>query len=114
MFLDEVSGTSLSDKPHADFEVVRLDVTDRKRMLDAIKDVAPDEVYHLAALRQPTLPDERAYFEVNLHGTLHVLVAASGGQPCAGGEQRLRLRRALGPDRRGHADATHRRHAEPR
>ena len=72
----DVWGGSLGGAPHADFEVVRLDVADRARVLQVMADVAPDEVYHLAALRRPTLPDERAYYDVNLHGTLHILEAA--------------------------------------
>lgn len=71
-----VWGGSLSGAPHADFEAVRLDVTDRARVQEVVGDVAPDEIYHLAALSQPTLDDERAYYDVNLHGTLHVLAAA--------------------------------------
>lgn len=71
-----VWGGSLGGAPHPDFEVVRLDVTDRARVLQVMADLAPDEVYHLAALSQPTLDDERAYYDVNLHGTLHVLEAA--------------------------------------
>lgn len=73
---DGVWGGSLSGAPHPDFEAVRLDVTDRVRVQEVLREVAPDEVYHLAALSQPTLDDQRAYYDVNLHGTLHVLGAA--------------------------------------
>jgi GDP-4-dehydro-6-deoxy-D-mannose reductase len=72
----EVWGGSVDGAPHPDYASLRVDVTNRSTVLDAIRNLQPDEVYHLAALSRPTLDDQRSYYEVNLHGTLHVLEAA--------------------------------------
>lgn len=73
---DEVWGTDTTETPHRDFRSVRLDVRARDRVSEVLEDVAPDEIYHLAAISRPTHDDVAALYEVNLLGTVHVLEAA--------------------------------------
>lgn len=74
---DTVWGASLSGDPDPDYTAVALDVTDGERVLEVVRDIEPDEVYHLAAISQPALGDGAGYLRVNLGGTLHVLAAAA-------------------------------------
>lgn len=45
----EAVGTDIIDKPNADFEYIKLDITDRSAVNKAIVEVKPDAVIHCAA-----------------------------------------------------------------
>lgn len=71
-----VWGTSLSGKTSEDYEVIKLDIRDEKEVIRVIQEIAPDEIYHLAAISRPALGIVKEFYDVNLHGTINVLEAA--------------------------------------
>jgi GDP-4-dehydro-6-deoxy-D-mannose reductase len=75
----EVYGGSTSGEGSPDYESVRLDVRRREEVEQAVKDVAPDEIYHLAAITRPSLGLVSEFYEVNLIGSINVLEAANQG-----------------------------------
>lgn len=74
---DTVWGASLSGESDPDYTAVALDVTDPERVMEVMRAIEPDEVYHLAAISQPALSDGVGYLTVNLGGTLNVLAGAA-------------------------------------
>src|SRR5215218_7732661 len=52
-----------------------LDVTVRKEMQDALSELRPDEVYHLAGLTRPAAGLVNDLYEVNFGGALNLLEA---------------------------------------
>lgn len=72
----EVWGGSISGDTAADYRAVALDVRDAPQVEEVIKELAPDEIYHLAGITRPALGIVDQFYEVNLRGTLHVLNAA--------------------------------------
>lgn len=84
---EEVLGTFLQDEPLQNIEVfqddLRLfpcDVRDADTLKKIMKEVQPEEIYHLAAIAfiPASINDPRATFETNLLGTLNVFEAAKG------------------------------------
>lgn len=59
-----------------------LDVTSAASCRDAVRDVAPDEVYHLAGATHVEDAPEESY-RVNVFGTLHLLQAVADAAPGA-------------------------------
>lgn len=53
-----------------------VDVRDRERVLEAVRDVEPDEIYHLAGVTHPALHAATDFWRANVLGTVHVLEAA--------------------------------------
>ena len=72
----EVWGGSLSKRASDDYQAVFLDVTQAAQVEQVIGETAPDEIYHLAGITRPALDSVRAFYDVNLYGTLNVLGAA--------------------------------------
>ena len=85
----KVSGISLDPIPGALFETanlaelvekdLRIDIRNAKETARAIKDIAPDVVFHLAAqpLVRESYRDPRGTIETNVMGTLNVIEAVS-------------------------------------
>ena len=85
----KVSGISLDPIPGALFETanlaeiveidLRIDIRNAKETAQAIKDIAPDVVFHLAAqpLVRESYRDPRGTIETNVMGTLNVIEAVS-------------------------------------
>lgn len=85
----KVSGISLDPIPGALFEIaniseliqndVRVDIRDAYKTADAIKNLAPDVVFHMAAqpLVRESYRDPRGTIETNVMGTLNVIEAVS-------------------------------------
>lgn len=72
----DVWGASLSGQASGDYRAVALDVRDASRVEGIVKELAPDEIYHLAGITRPALGGVDEFYEVNFRGTLHVLDAA--------------------------------------
>ena len=72
----EVWGGSLSKRASDDYRPVFLDVTQAEGVEEVVRTLAPDEIYHLAGVTRPALGSVRAFYDVNLYGTLNVLEAA--------------------------------------
>ncbi len=72
----EVWGGSLSERASADCRPIFLDVTQAEGVEQVVRDLAPDEIYHLAGITRPALGSVREFYDVNLYGTLNVLEAA--------------------------------------
>ncbi len=75
----EVYSTSLrpGDRGTAASSPISLDVCDAQAVSRTVRDLAPDEVYHLAGVTRPGSGLVQDFFGVNLMGTLNVLEAAS-------------------------------------
>lgn len=71
------SGEEGSGDASARLRPVTLDVSDREQVLNVVRDVSPDEIYHLAAISRPASDDRQAFYRVNLQGTLNILNAAA-------------------------------------
>lgn len=61
-------------RPKAEYQ--HLDVRDRRRAEEILRSERPDVVVHLAFVLDP-IHDERAMYEVDVHGTANVLEAAT-------------------------------------
>ena len=74
---DEVFGIGLGARPDAAFPAIECDLLDFDKMASLIGDFGPDQVYHLAALTNPSesLKKPREYYQVNVQGTLNLLDA---------------------------------------
>ena len=72
----EVWGGSLSKRASDDYRPAFLDVTQAEGVEEVVNKLAPDEIYHLAGVTRPALGAVRAFYDVNLYGTLNVLEAA--------------------------------------
>ncbi|MAE69287.1 MAG: GDP-mannose 4,6-dehydratase [Gemmatimonadetes bacterium] len=73
---DDIVGTCLISSGEGD-PLLPLDVKDRDAVRELVHDVAPDVVYHLAAISfvPETMKDPSAAFAVNTLGTVHVFEA---------------------------------------
>ena len=76
----EVWGGSLSETASDDYQSVFLDVTQAEQVEQVVRDLAPDEIYHLAGVTRPALDSVKDFYDVNLYGTLNVLGAAKSVQ----------------------------------
>lgn len=65
------------------FELVQLDICDRKKLAEVISDQDFDGVIHLAARTgvRPSLQEPQLYQEVNIGGTLNLLELFKGAPP---------------------------------
>lgn len=72
----EVWGTALREVASSDFQSVPLDVRDAARVRAVVRELQPDEIYHLAGVTRPASEGAAAFYAVNLGGTLNVLEAA--------------------------------------
>jgi GDP-4-dehydro-6-deoxy-D-mannose reductase len=63
--------------------LVRCDLTDAPAVLDLVKSVGPDCIFHLAAQSSPSLSHSRPTetFRVNVFSTLNILEAVSSASP---------------------------------
>jgi GDP-4-dehydro-6-deoxy-D-mannose reductase len=61
-----------------------LDVTNRDEVRDALSELQPDEIYHLAGLTRPVSGAVDDLYEVNFRGALNLLEAAWGHCPETG------------------------------
>ncbi len=73
----EVTGIGLGARPEAPVPAVECDLLDFDKTARLIGDFGPDQVYHLAALTNPSesLKRPREYYQVNVQGTLNLLDA---------------------------------------
>ncbi|CAK3664878.1 GDP-mannose 4,6-dehydratase [Vibrio crassostreae] len=55
---------------------VACDLTDRKAVVECLKEVKPDYIIHLAALSFVGHADQKAFYDVNVFGALNLLEAA--------------------------------------
>lgn len=60
---------------------VRLDITDKEALRQAVAETVPDEIYHLAGLTHPASGAVEEFYEVNLGGTLNLLEAVRQEAP---------------------------------
>jgi len=72
----DVYGGTLSGRASEDYTAVTLDVRQADAVKEVARELAPDDVYHLAGITRPALGLVSEFYEVNLHGTLNVLEAA--------------------------------------
>lgn len=68
------SHASHNDAPGAD-GVHALDVSDSAAVARVVRDLAPDEIYHLAGVTRPASGDVAGFYDVNLGGARSVLEA---------------------------------------
>ncbi|CAH6869213.1 UDP-glucose 4-epimerase [Vibrio chagasii] len=66
---------------------VACDLTDRKAVVECLKEVKPDYIIHLAALSFVGHADQKAFYDVNVFGALNLLEAAK--------ELRLELKKVV-------------------
>lgn len=77
----EVVGLALGDRPAPPgIDHLEVDLTDRARLAEAVGDLRPDAIVHLAALTHVGESWKRLadYFRVNVLGTEYLLAAAAG------------------------------------
>jgi GDP-4-dehydro-6-deoxy-D-mannose reductase len=73
----EVWGTvRAAARASASTRTLAMDITDHAQVNRVLANIRPDEVYHLAALARPVGERFADLYDVNLHGTIHVLEAA--------------------------------------
>lgn len=53
-----------------------LDITDENKVEEQIREIKPDEIYHLAAIAHPISKNIQPFYDVNFQGTLNILEAA--------------------------------------
>lgn len=74
----EVFSTSLSpSQSQVGTGTVSLDVRNAEDVSRTVRELAPDEIYHLAGVTRPGSGQVSDFFGVNLNGTLNILEAAS-------------------------------------
>lgn len=59
------------------------DLRDREALRQALAEMRPAQVYHLAAVRPPSDAEWRALFDVNVYGTIHLMEAVRAECPGA-------------------------------
>jgi GDP-4-dehydro-6-deoxy-D-mannose reductase len=73
----EVFSTTFSDaRAEASSSTLSLDVRHADEVMRVVRDLVPDEIYHLAGITTPGSGDVGDFFAVNLGGTLNILEAA--------------------------------------
>jgi len=80
----EAEGTPLSNVDHIvdRIELRRADIQDPDQIRRILAEITPNRIYHLAALTKPGADqDYRAFYEVNVYGTINLLESVQVEMP---------------------------------